>query len=105
MSSIVFGKAPKEIHAILTEILGENAPSYGTVSNWVALFERGVEVIILAKLPDTILVHIHTHKKDVHKYIYIYTSIYGCVCVFFMVSIYIYIYTHIYTHTHTQSIK
>jgi hypothetical protein len=25
------GKAPKEIHAILTEILGEHAPSYATV--------------------------------------------------------------------------
>jgi len=26
-------KAPKEIHAILTEILGEHAPSYATVKN------------------------------------------------------------------------
>ena len=25
------GKAPKEIHAILTETLGEQAPSYATV--------------------------------------------------------------------------
>ena len=33
------GKAPKEIHAILTETLGEhaqNAPLYTTVKNWVA---------------------------------------------------------------------
>ena len=30
------GKAPKEIHAILTETLGERAPSYATVKNWVA---------------------------------------------------------------------
>ena len=30
------GKAPKEIHAILTETLRENAPSYVTVKNWVA---------------------------------------------------------------------
>jgi len=30
------GKAPKEINAILTETLGENAPSYATVKNWVA---------------------------------------------------------------------
>ena len=30
------GKAPKEIHAILTEILREYAPSYATVKNWVA---------------------------------------------------------------------
>jgi len=35
------GKAPKEIHAILIEILGEHAPSYGTVKNWVAQFKRG----------------------------------------------------------------
>ena len=30
------GKAPKEIHAILTETLGEHAPSYATVKSWVA---------------------------------------------------------------------
>jgi hypothetical protein len=30
-----------EIQAILTETLGENAPSYGTVKNWVAQFKRG----------------------------------------------------------------
>ena len=35
------GKAPKEIHAILTEALGEHAPSYVTVKNWVAQFKRG----------------------------------------------------------------
>jgi len=35
------GKAPKEIHAILTEILGEYAPSYATVKNWVVQFKRG----------------------------------------------------------------
>ena len=35
------GKAPKEIHAILTEILEENAPLYATVKNWVAQFKRG----------------------------------------------------------------
>jgi len=29
------GKAPKETHAILTETLGEHAPSYATVKNWV----------------------------------------------------------------------
>ena len=34
-------KAPKEIHAILIEILGEHAPSYATVKNWVAQFKRG----------------------------------------------------------------
>jgi transposase len=35
------GKAPKEIHAILTETLGEHAPSYVTVKSWVAQFKRG----------------------------------------------------------------
>ena len=35
------GKAPKEIHAILTETLGKHAPSYATVRNWVAQFKRG----------------------------------------------------------------
>jgi len=35
------GKAPKEIHAILTETLGENVPSYVNVKNWVAQFKRG----------------------------------------------------------------
>ena len=34
-------KAPKEIHAILEETLGEHAPSYATVKNWVAQFKRG----------------------------------------------------------------
>ena len=33
-------KAPKEIHAILTEKLGEHAPLYATVKNWVARFKR-----------------------------------------------------------------
>jgi len=36
------GKALKEIHAILTETLGEHAPSYATVKNWAAQFKRGV---------------------------------------------------------------
>jgi len=30
------GKAWKEINAILTETLGEHAPSYATIKNWVA---------------------------------------------------------------------
>jgi len=34
------GKAPKEIHVILTETLGKHAPSYATVKNWVAHFKR-----------------------------------------------------------------
>ena len=36
------GKAPKEIHAILTETLGENTPSYATIKKTlVAQFKRG----------------------------------------------------------------
>ena len=35
------GKVPKEIHAILTETLGEHALSYATVKNRVAQFKRG----------------------------------------------------------------
>ena len=35
------GKAPKEIHTILTETLGEHAPLYATVKNWVAQFKFG----------------------------------------------------------------
>ena len=34
-------QAPKEIHAILTETLGEYAPLYATFKNWVAQFKRG----------------------------------------------------------------
>jgi hypothetical protein len=30
-----------EIHTILTETLGEHAPSYATVKYWVAQFKRG----------------------------------------------------------------
>ena len=35
------GKVPKEIHAILTEILGEHAPLYATVKNWVTQYKHG----------------------------------------------------------------
>ena len=35
------GKAPKKIHAILTETLGEYAPWYATVKNSVAQFKYG----------------------------------------------------------------
>ena len=34
------GKAPKEIHAILKETLGEHVPSYATVKNWMAQFKH-----------------------------------------------------------------
>ena len=39
--SFLQGKVPKEFHAILTKILGEHAPSYATVKNWVAHVKRG----------------------------------------------------------------
>ena len=44
LSSCFFlqGRASKEIQAILAETLGEHAPSYATVKNWVARFKRGV---------------------------------------------------------------
>jgi len=35
------GKAPKKIRAILKETLGEHAPLYSTVKNWVVQFKRG----------------------------------------------------------------
>jgi len=35
------GKAPKVIHATLKETLGEYAPSYATVKNWVVQFKHG----------------------------------------------------------------
>ena len=35
------GKAPNEIHAILTETLGEHAPSYATVKSWMAQVKCG----------------------------------------------------------------
>jgi len=37
----VQGKAPKEIHYILIETLGEHSPSYATVKNWVVQFKCG----------------------------------------------------------------
>jgi len=35
------GNVPKEIHAILIETLGEHAPPYATIKNWVAQFKCG----------------------------------------------------------------
>ena len=45
------GKAPKEIHAILTETLGEHAPTYATVKNWVA----SLNVVIFPPLMRLVL--------------------------------------------------
>jgi hypothetical protein len=38
--SFLQDKAPKDIHAILKETLGEYAPSYATTKNWVVQFKR-----------------------------------------------------------------
>jgi len=46
------GKAPKETHAILKETLGEHAPSYATVKNWVAQSKRGDLSICDAPRPE-----------------------------------------------------
>jgi len=35
------GKSPKKINTILIQTLGEHAPSYATVKNWVAQCKRG----------------------------------------------------------------
>jgi ABC-type dipeptide/oligopeptide/nickel transport system permease component len=35
------GKASKEMHAVLTETLGEYAPLYANVRNWVAQVKSG----------------------------------------------------------------
>ena len=45
------GKAPKKIHAILRETLGEYAPSYAIVKNWVSHFKRGYFSICDAPRP------------------------------------------------------
>jgi hypothetical protein len=44
-------KAPKEIHVILIHTLGEYAPSYVTVKNWVAQFKRGDSSTYIAPRP------------------------------------------------------
>ena len=48
------GKVPKEIHAILIETLGEHAPSYATVRNWVASLNVVIfPPVLLLILDDT----------------------------------------------------
>jgi hypothetical protein len=41
------GKSPKNIRAIMKEKLGEEAPNYATVKNWVNHFKRGVMRLVL----------------------------------------------------------
>ena len=48
------GKAPKEIHAILTETLREHAPSYATVKNWVAQFKRSDFSYMCISIPSRV---------------------------------------------------
>jgi len=42
---------PKKIHAFLKETLGEHAPSYATVKNWVTQFKRGDFLTFVARRP------------------------------------------------------
>jgi len=46
------GKMPKGIHSILREILGECAPSYATLKNWVTQFKRGDFYTCFAPHPE-----------------------------------------------------
>ena len=57
VSFFLQGKAPKEIHAILTETLGEHAQSYATVKNWVT----GLNVVIL---PPVLRLVLDYHNSD-----------------------------------------
>ena len=45
------GKAPKEIRAILKQTIGEHAPWYAPVRNWVAQFKCGDFSICYAPRP------------------------------------------------------
>ena len=47
-----FCKAPKGIHAILKETLGEHAPLYATVKNWVAQFKRHAFLPVMRHVLD-----------------------------------------------------
>ena len=49
--SFLYGKASKEIQAILIETLGQDAPSYASVKNWVAHFKHGDFSTCNAPLP------------------------------------------------------
>jgi len=51
-------KAPTKIHAILVETLGEHAPSYATVKNWMAQFKRGEFSTCDAPRPKTVTIRI-----------------------------------------------
>ena len=45
------GKTPKEILTILTETLGEYAPSYATLKNWIVPFTRGdFSLVIISRV-------------------------------------------------------
>ena len=46
------GKVLKEIHSILTQTLGEHAPSYATVKNWVAQPKRGYSPPVMRLVLD-----------------------------------------------------
>jgi len=42
----------KKIHAILTELLGDHAPSHATVKNWVAQFNVVIFLPVLRLVLD-----------------------------------------------------
>jgi hypothetical protein len=46
------GKAPKEIHAILQETVGDHAPSYATVKNRMTQFKRVIFPPVLRLVLD-----------------------------------------------------
>jgi len=46
------GKAPKEIHAFLIETLGEHAPSYPTVKNWVPILNVVIFLPVMCLVLD-----------------------------------------------------
>jgi hypothetical protein len=49
------GKEPKRIQAIVTETLGEYAPSYAIVKNWVAQFKLCVFSTCEERRPERLI--------------------------------------------------
>jgi len=52
INSFLQDKTLKEIHAILTETLGQYEPSYATVRNWVAQFKPGIFPLVMRLILD-----------------------------------------------------
>jgi len=62
-------KASKEIHEILRETLGEHAPSYATVKNWVSHFKRGDFSTCVATRPRRPKTVTTTEIEQIHELI------------------------------------